>query len=116
MAASPPVEVGARGTIGSLVCREIEYFRRVDQVGVVSHGHGKIRSSSSSNSSKQAAGASVMGSPRSKVRSPWKKGGAGGGAYFLPSICSSAEVAEAAGAARVRYRHLGQDDGDSLPQ
>ncbi|XP_015690631.2 LOW QUALITY PROTEIN: uncharacterized protein LOC102716580 [Oryza brachyantha] len=115
MAASPPVEVGARGTIGSLVCREIEYFRRVDQVGVVSHGHGKIRSSSSSNSSKQAR-RQRHGEPQEQGPVAVEEGGRRRRAYFLPSICSSAEVAEAAGAARVRYRHLGQDDGDSLPQ
>lgn len=100
------MEVGAQGTIGSLVCREIEYFRRME---VASHGHGK-------KSNKAAANG---GSPRRKARSAWKKGGGGGA--FLPSMCSSSEVAEAAvsgrgePAARVRYRHLGEE-GDSLPQ
>uniref|UniRef100_A0A0D9VVR7 Uncharacterized protein n=1 Tax=Leersia perrieri TaxID=77586 RepID=A0A0D9VVR7_9ORYZ len=108
MAASAPVEVGAQGTIGSLVCREIEYFR--------SHGHGKSKSNSNISSNKQqAATGGGVGRPQSKVRSLWKKGAGVGGAYFLPSICSSAEVTEAAAGARVRYRHLGQEDeGDSL--
>lgn len=29
-AAHPPVEIGTRGTVGSLVMREIEYFSRLD--------------------------------------------------------------------------------------
>ncbi|XP_062209313.1 uncharacterized protein LOC133911125 [Phragmites australis] len=98
-----PVEVGTRGTIGSLVRQEAEYYRMME---VVSHGHGK--------SSKAAANGA---SPRIKTT---KKKGAGGGG-FLPRMCSSAEVAEAVGSglwerpARVRYRHLGEE-GDSLHQ
>ncbi|KAG8097502.1 hypothetical protein GUJ93_ZPchr0013g37475 [Zizania palustris] len=112
---SAPVEVGAQGTVGSLVCREIEYFRRTEVSVGHGHGHGHAHSKKSNNKHAAAVAASV-GSPRGKVRSPWKKGAGGGGA-FLPSLCSSAEVAEAAAAAaRVRYRHLGEDDGDSLPQ
>ncbi|KAL5209234.1 hypothetical protein ABZP36_004857 [Zizania latifolia] len=108
---SAPVEVGAQGTIGSLVCREIEYFRRAE----VAVGHAHAHSKKSNNKHAAAAAATSVGSPRGKVRSPWKKGAGGGGA-FLPRLCSSAEVAEAgAAAARVRYRHLGEDDGDSLP-
>ena len=84
-----PVEVGARGTVGSLVLREVEYFRRVE-VG----GHGK------KSSSKVAA--SGGGSPRSsskKQQTKRKKGGAGSGS-FLPRLCSSAEVAEEPGSGR----------------
>ncbi|RLN42118.1 uncharacterized protein C2845_PM01G36640 [Panicum miliaceum] len=92
------VEVGARGTVGSLVLREVEYFRRMEV----------------------AAG----GSPRSskKQQTKKKKGGAGSGP-FLPRMCSSAEVAEDPSSgggrrerpARVRYRPLGEE-GDALPQ
>ncbi|PAN46380.1 hypothetical protein GQ55_9G177000 [Panicum hallii var. hallii] len=111
-----PVEVGARGTVGSLVLREVEYFRRVEVAG--GGGHGK------KSSSKVAA--SGGGSPRSssskKQQMRKKKGGAGSGP-FLPRMCSSAEVAEDPGSgggrrerpARVRYRPLGEE-GDALPQ
>jgi len=108
-----PVEVGARGTVGSLVLREVEYFRRVE-VG----GHGK------KSSSKVAA--SGGGSPRSsskKQQTKKNKGGGAGSGSFLPRMCSSAEVAEEPGSgggrrerpARVRYRPLGEE-GDALPQ
>jgi hypothetical protein len=90
MASPAPVEVGAQGTIGSLVCREIEYYRTTEGTGA------KKKSGS-----KKAA---ANGGTPSKAR---KKGGA-----FLPSMCSSAEVAVAAAAGsqapRFRYRHLGE--------
>nr|AAK50598.1 hypothetical protein [Oryza sativa Japonica Group] len=101
MAASAPVEVGAQGTIGSLVCREVEYFRRME-VAVVSHDHGKNMSSSSKQASRRRH--RQRGEPQDQEQGPAAvEGGRGRRAYlFLPSICSSAEVAEATGAARVR--------------
>ncbi|KAF0901803.1 hypothetical protein E2562_006437 [Oryza meyeriana var. granulata] len=80
MAASAPVEVGAQGTIGSLVCREIEYFRRMEEQGPVAVEEGRGR--------------------RGILLAQHLLVGRGG---------------EAAGAARVRYRPLGQDEGVSLP-
>ncbi|XP_062209319.1 uncharacterized protein LOC133911132 [Phragmites australis] len=101
-----PVEVGERGSIGSLVRREAEYFRKME-VDRQLHGHGKKSSKAAAN------GGSTQ------IKTTKKKGAGGGG--FLPRMCSSAEVAEAAGSglrerpARVRYRHLGAE-GDSLHQ
>uniref|UniRef100_A0A0E0KFN4 Uncharacterized protein n=1 Tax=Oryza punctata TaxID=4537 RepID=A0A0E0KFN4_ORYPU len=117
MAASAPVEVGAQGTIGSLVCREVEYFRRME-VSVVSHDRGKNRSSNNEQASRRRHRHQQRGEPQDQEQGPAAvEGGRGRRAYlFLPSICSSAEVAEAAGVARVRYQHLGQDEGHSLPQ
>ncbi|XP_066336880.1 uncharacterized protein [Miscanthus floridulus] len=108
-----PVEIGAQGTVGSLVLREVEYFRRMEVAG----GHGK------KSSSKVVAASGGGGSPRSNGKKPKKKKGAaaGNGGSFLPRMCSSAEVAEDPGSgrrerpSRVRYRPLG-DDGDALPQ
>ncbi|CAD6213388.1 unnamed protein product [Miscanthus lutarioriparius] len=108
-----PVEVGAQGTVGSLVLQEVEYFRRMEVAG----GHGK------KSCSKVVAASGGGGSPRSNGKKPKKKKGAvaGNGGSFLPRMCSSAEVAEGPGSgrrerpSRVRYRPLG-DDGDALPQ
>ncbi|GJN24195.1 hypothetical protein PR202_gb11925 [Eleusine coracana subsp. coracana] len=98
MATPAPVEVGTQGT-SLLVCREIEYFRRVE--AVVAH-----RSCHGNKSSKVATS---RGNPM--LKKPKKKGATGGA--FLPRMCSSAEVMDAAGSgrkdrpARVRYRRLG---------
>ncbi|ERN19562.1 hypothetical protein AMTRI_Chr02g257030 [Amborella trichopoda] len=76
-----PLEIGTRGTIGSLVLQEIEYFRSVDH-------HKKqlpiIPSSMESFGSK-------IGSLETVVRTQKKK--KKGGSRFLPSICSLADVA-----------------------
>lgn len=112
------MEVGAQGTVGSLVLREVEYFRRME---VTAGGHGK------KNSSQVVAASGGAASPRSNSKKPKptptkKKGAVAGNAgSFLPRMCSSAEVAEDPGSgrrerpSRVRYRPLG-DDGDALPQ
>ena len=107
-----PVEVGAQGTVGSLVLREVEYFRRME---VAAGGHGK------KSSSKVVAASGGGGGSNSKKPKKKKDAVAGNGGSFLPRMCSSAEVAEDPGSgrrerpSRVRYRPLG-DDGDALPQ
>jgi hypothetical protein len=116
MAMAAPVEVGTQGTVGSLVLREVEHFRRMEVAG----GHGK----KSSSKVVAAGGASPRSNGGKKPRP--KKGAAvvGNASSFLPRMCSSAEVVEdPAGSgrrerpSRVRYRPLGDDgDGDALPQ
>jgi hypothetical protein len=86
-----PVEVGAQGTVGLLVLREVEYFR-FRRMEVVAGGHGK------KSSSKVVA---ASGSPRSNSKKPAKKKGTvAGNGSFLPRMCSSAEVAEHPGSGR----------------
>ncbi|CAN6323437.1 unnamed protein product [Urochloa humidicola] len=110
MAAPAPVEVGAQGTVGSLVLREVEYFRRVDVAG--GGGGGGKKSSSKVAASGGGGGGKKQGK---------KKGGGVGNGSFLPRMCSSASVADSPGGgrrgrpARVRYRPLGEE-GDALPQ
>ncbi|CAN6292868.1 unnamed protein product [Urochloa humidicola] len=118
MAAPAPVEVGAQGTVGSLVLREVEYFRRVDVAGA-GGGHGK-KSSSKVAASNGGGSGSTRSSSGSKTQR--KKKGGNGSSSFLPRMCSSAEVADSPGGgrrgerpARVRYRPLGEE-GDALPQ
>ncbi|OEL21300.1 hypothetical protein BAE44_0017681 [Dichanthelium oligosanthes] len=109
-----PVEVGAQGTVGSLVLREVEYFRRMEVAGGI--GHGK-------KSSSKVAASGGSSSPRSNgsKKHQKKKSGVGNNGSFLPRMCSSAEVAEFPSGgrrerpARIRYRPLGEE-GDALPQ
>lgn len=111
--AAAPVEVGAQGTVGSLVLREVEYFQRMD--GVVS---GKKSSSKVA----AASGGSPRSSSGKKQQQKKKKTKVGvGHGSFLPRMCSSAEVADSHGGggrgrpARVRYRPLGEE-ADALHQ
>lgn len=112
-----PVEVGAQGTVGSLVLREVEYFRRME-VAAAGGGHGKKSSSKVAASGGDSPGSS-NGKPKQKQQQQQqrkKKGGAGNGS-FLPRMCSSAEVADSSSErpARVRYRPLGKEGEDALP-
>ncbi|KAJ1294745.1 hypothetical protein BS78_01G169700 [Paspalum vaginatum] len=107
-----PVEVGAQGTVGSLVLLEVEYFRAMEVGG----GHGK-----KSSGKVAATGGGGGGSPRSNGKQKQKKMSGAGNGSFLPRMCSSAEVADSSTGgrrerpARVRYRPLGEE-GDALPQ
>lgn len=107
-----PVEVGAQGTVGSLVLREVEYFRRA--VDVDGGGGNKI------GRSKVAAAAG--GGQKQQQQKKKNKGGGVGNGSFLPRMCSSAEVADSPSGggrrerpARIRYRPLGEE-GDALPR
>lgn len=66
MATKPPVEIGSKGTIGSLIMQEIEYFNRP---AVHSHKH----------SLKLPEAAQTSTGSRRKNK-------------FIPSICSAIEV------------------------
>uniref|UniRef100_A0A1D1ZH55 Uncharacterized protein n=1 Tax=Anthurium amnicola TaxID=1678845 RepID=A0A1D1ZH55_9ARAE len=103
-AASSPVEVGARGTIGSLVSREIEYFKKLDLNRQESSQKPKIKTSPCIN-------------PRHKLgsRNPAAKKKVMGNGGFLPSICSVVEIADNVGTHRVPrigYRNLKHDQDD----
>lgn len=109
------MEVGAQGTVGSLVLREVEYFRRADVAG--GGNHGKKSSSKDAASGGGGGGGSPRGSSSGKKQK--KKGGGVGNGSFLPRMCSSAEVADSPGGgrrerpARIRYRPL-REEGDAL--
>ncbi|GLT83248.1 hypothetical protein SLE2022_015480 [Rubroshorea leprosula] len=91
MAASAPVAIGTRGTVGSLVRKEIEYFAKleIDTRGSSSgKAHGLLVDvTSCSGQSRRHAGLwfSMMSWRRKKQRA---------GAGFLPSMCSAVEVAD----------------------
>ncbi|GMH30272.1 hypothetical protein Nepgr_032115 [Nepenthes gracilis] len=113
MPTASPLAVGTRGTVGSLVRREIEYFRRLEldkQSGSskrlekqsidASHGNGSHRLRSNT-----LGYLFMMGSRR-------KKRSNNGGSSFLPSICSAVEVTDRSykldGISGFSYRNLRQ--------
>ncbi|XP_031129005.1 uncharacterized protein LOC116030810 [Ipomoea triloba] len=82
--ASAPVEVGTRGTIGSLLKKEIEYFRKVEME--FSCGGSPLKSQ---NSSWPGFGLLMMLKWKKKKR---RVSGGGGG---LQSVCSLVDVSDA---------------------
>ena len=94
MAAAVPVEVGTRGTVGSLVMREIEYFSRIE---LDRHGSG-----SSQRSQAHVVDVASGSTGRSRRRfwfliMTWrrkKRSSSSSSSTFLPSICSVVEVAD----------------------
>ncbi|EHA8592081.1 hypothetical protein COCNU_contig69256200G000010 [Cocos nucifera] len=118
MAAKPtPVEVGTRGTIGSLVSQEIEYFRRLDlgQKEVSSQKQKKLTMdvASPSGSIRNKSGS---GGTAPKKKKKMKKVVSIGG--FLPSICSAVEIANPGQTERIKeigYKNL-RKDGKKLQQ
>nr|GMC76468.1 uncharacterized protein LOC104245940 [Ipomoea batatas] len=78
------VEIGSRGTVGSLVLREIEYFRK--------YSLGPHNNNSCCHF---ADVASTNGISKPKIGNPKKKKrGCKNAKKFLPSMCSMVEVIE----------------------
>lgn len=104
MAAHTPVEIGARGTVGSLVMKEIEYFSQLElsfQDSLQKPQSNKTDIASSSSHSKPIIG-SVVTTPKKKKR----------GSRLLPSICSMVEVSDnnrPIGNSGFSYRNLKSD-------
>ncbi|CAN0852368.1 hypothetical protein LINGRAHAP2_LOCUS5300 [Linum grandiflorum] len=114
-AAAAPVAVGTRGTVGSLVRKEIDYFINLDTCG-------------SSSSTRKVAAASGSGGGGSSCSSrrfwPWRIswrrkrcGGGGGGSKLLhPGMCATVDVGGGCGgdsgigiSGRFSYRVLKHD-------
>lgn len=80
MAAKSPVEIGTRGTVGSLIMQEIEYFSRLE----LGCSNGSCKHLQAMASTSSYSGSKVM-APKKKTK---------GGRKFIPSMCSMVEVAE----------------------
>lgn len=110
----PPAEVGARGTIGSLVSQEIEYFRRLNPDHQESSSERlKTEVASASGDSKQKPGSSREAQRRRRRK---KKLLVSGG--FLPSMCSAVDVIDTKGkekAGTIGYKNL-RTDGKKVPE
>ncbi|KAL6332232.1 hypothetical protein AAG906_001947 [Vitis piasezkii] len=108
-----PVEVGTRGTVGSLVMKEIEYFSRLE---LDRHGSG-----SSQRSQAHVVDVASGSTGRSRHRfwfliMTWRRKKRRSSRTFLPSICSVVEVADSHrlnGIPGFNYRIL-KDDVPSL--
>lgn len=91
MSTSVPVEVGTRGTIGSLLKKEIEYFRKVEMDCCKGSSNNKSQKSSveidscGGNSNWPSFGFLTM---------KWKKKKRRGTGGALPAMCSMVEVSE----------------------
>ncbi|XP_047180953.1 uncharacterized protein LOC124847488 [Vigna umbellata] len=85
MAEFPPVEIGTRGTVGSLLMQEIEYFSRLE---LNSNGWSQNNKSQTIN-----MGSSVSTDSRpstvSRVETRKKKRGS---SKLLPSMCSMVDI------------------------
>lgn len=102
--ADPPVEIGTRGTVGSLVMQEIEYFSRL-QLGSRDSSkkpHVKVVVASSSSHSRPIV-MPVVGAQKKKKR--------GGSSKLLPRMCSMVEISEnrPVGVSGFGYRNLKSD-------
>lgn len=87
MAARAPVEIGTQGTVGSLLLREIEYFKRLElgQCEKLEKPRAQISevvSAGCSSSSATKSGYVTIGKKKKKKR----------GTGFLPSLCSAVEA------------------------
>lgn len=105
MATQTPAEIGTRGTVGSLIMKEMEYFSQLEsscqQSSQKPQSHvGDMPSCSSQ--SRPPANASVMTTQKKKKRRGNR----------LPSICSIVDVSEnhpPIGISRFNYRNLKSD-------
>lgn len=96
IAAGTPVEIGTRGTIGSLILREIEYFsqRELSRQGSSKKPELRITDLGSSSGHSRHHSGSVMANQKKKKKGSWLR----------PSVCSLVEVAD-----NNRYRNLKSD-------
>ncbi|KAK6934421.1 hypothetical protein RJ641_034576 [Dillenia turbinata] len=107
MAAKTPAEIGTRGTVGSLVMQEIEYFSRLELghqvVAQKKATKCQIRESASAGGYYIPKFGSIIMTRRKKKKE---------GSRLLPSICSMVEVVESnrpIGKSGFSYRNLKTD-------
>lgn len=108
MATTAPVEIGTRGTVASLLLREIEHFSRLE---LERNGKGQ-KSKSQVSDVASAKHSSRPNDPRTKfgfvVIIPKRRKKVRGSGY-LPSMCSFVDVAETnheVRTSRLNYRNL----------
>ncbi|XP_034678013.1 uncharacterized protein LOC117908499 [Vitis riparia] len=104
MAAQNPVEIGTRGTVGSLIMQEIEYFSRLEigHKDCSQKPQCKIADAISSGSHSIPKFGIMIKAQKKKKR----------GSRLLPSMCSIVEVADSNqpnGISGFTYRNLKAD-------
>jgi len=104
MAGFPPVEIGTRGTVASLIMQEIEYFSRIDSNSQRNKSQiTEVGSSISSTSSRTTIVSTVEESIKKKRVSSSR---------LLPSMCSMVDVSDNGrpnGTSAFGYRNLKSD-------
>lgn len=86
-----PIQIGTRGTVGSLVMKEIEYFNQLelstggDSQKPRSHVSDHMAASSSTSHASRPPNGSVLTAQKKKKR---------GGSRLLPSMCSMVEISD----------------------
>lgn len=109
MPAIVPVAIGTRGTVGSLVRKEIEYFRKIeiDGCGSSRKPQGQIVDMAST------TGRSASSRPSFWfLMMTWKRKKQRSSSGILPSLCSAVEVADSSRLNRIpgyNYRILKND-------
>ncbi|KAI0507504.1 hypothetical protein KFK09_013629 [Dendrobium nobile] len=93
-----PLEIGAQGTIGSLISHEVEYFRKVDLGGWRSSQRIKSSPSSSESNSfklkKESDSNNAKKKKKKKKKEKKKEKKKVKEGKYLPSICSAIEISE----------------------
>jgi hypothetical protein len=94
MPAIAPVAIGTRGTVGSLVRKEIEYFRKIeiDRCGSSRKPQGQIVDMAST--SGRSASASASRPTFWFLMMTWKRKKQRSSSGILPSMCSAVEVSD----------------------
>ncbi|WVY90066.1 hypothetical protein V8G54_035580 [Vigna mungo] len=102
MAGFPPVEIGTRGTVASLIMQEIEYFSRIDSNSQRNKSQIiEVGSSVSSSTSSRTTIASTVEESTKKKRVSSSR--------LLPSMCSVVDVSDNGrpnGTSAFGYRNL----------
>ncbi|KAH1062655.1 hypothetical protein GLYMA_02G289600v4 [Glycine max] len=99
----PPVEIGTRGTVASLIMQEIQYFSRIDSNSQRNKSPTTEVSSSISTSSRTTIVSTVVEESTKKKR---------GSSKLLPSMCSMVDVSDNGrpnGSSAFSYRNLKSD-------
>jgi hypothetical protein len=104
IAAHSPVEIGTKGTVGSLIMKEIKYFNQLELScqGSSQKPQFHITDMASSSTHSRPTFESVIASQKKKKK----------GSRLLPSICSMVEVADnnrPTGTSGFSYRNLKSD-------
>lgn len=84
-AKTTPVEVGTRGTVGSLILQEIEYLSKIE-LGCPESSCKLTKEVSTSNSSAMQRLGSLPSKPKKKKRA--------GGSRLIPKMCDMVEIAD----------------------
>lgn len=106
MAEFPPVEIGTRGTVASLIMQEIEYFSRIDSNSQDRSQRNKSQITEVGSSTSTCSRTTIV--PTVEETTKKKRGSS----KLLPSMCSIVDVSDSGrpnGTSAFSYRNLKSD-------